>query len=590
MAAVLLLLASTCQLQKQVSSKMIVYQVKISDPSSHLFEVTLELENWQKDTLDLKFPVWTPGSYLVREYSKHLQNFQAHTNKGEKLPFVKITKNHWQIQTLKQPKIIISYQIYANELSVRTNHLDDSHGYFNGAALFFLIVGLESEPITLKIILPQDNWHVSTTLAPLAGHKNIFIARDFDTLVDSPVEIGTQKVYDFQVLDKPHQLVIWGKGNLKIEQFLLDISKIIETQAQLFDGLPYQQYMFLLHLCANGYGGLEHRDCCSLLYSRNNLSNPEKYENLIQLVAHEFFHLWNVKRIRPKALEKFNYESENYTTSLWFSEGATSYYDILIPCWSKIYSSEICLQKLAKDINRYLNTPGRMVQSVRESSFDAWIKLYRRDANSDNSQISYYLKGEMICLVLDLLIRNRHQNKKSLNDVLKRLWREFGQTEVGFSEDQLQQIIEQVSGQDLSKFFELYLDGITEIPFNEYLEPFGLLLKPQKMENYLGIKLENQLGRSVVKFVEIGSPAQLSGINPEDELLAIDGIKVTAEQLSERLKEYQGDDMIEITLFHQDELRTLGVQLGQPRPSGYELVEIQSPSQGQKQNLQGWIY
>ena len=590
MASVLLLLASTCQLQKQVSSKMIVYQVKISDPSSHLFEVTLELDNWQKDTLDLKFPVWTPGSYLVREYSKHLQNFQAHTNKGEKLPFVKITKNHWQVQTLKQSKIIISYQIYANELSVRTNHLDDSHGYFNGAALFFFIAGLESEPITLKIIPLQDNWHISTTLAPLAGHKNIFIAIDFDTLVDSPVEIGTQKVYDFQVLDKPHQLVIWGKSNLKIEEFLLDISKIIETQAQLFDGLPYQQYMFLLHLCANGYGGLEHRDCCSLLYSRNNLSNPEKYHNLIQLVAHEFFHLWNVKRIRPKALEKFNYESENYTTSLWFSEGATSYYDILIPCWSKIYSREICLQKLAKDINRYLNTPGRMIQSVRESSFDAWIKLYRRDANSDNSQISYYLKGEMICLVLDLLIRNLHQNKKSLNDVLKRLWREFGQTEVGFSEDQLQQIIEQVSGQDLSKFFELYLDGVTEIPFNEYLEPFGLLLKPQKMENYLGIKLENQLGRSVVKFVEIGSPAQLAGINPEDELLAIDGLKVTAEQLSERLKEYQGDDMIEITLFHQDELRTLGVQLGQPRPSGYELVEIQSPSQGQKQNLQGWIY
>ncbi len=572
-----------------MTRETVAYQVKISDPASHLFQVALELDNWQGESLDLKFPLWTPGSYLIREYSKHLQNFQSKTEDGQNLPYTRINKNHWQVRTENHRKIIISYQIYANELSVRTNHLDASHGYFNGAALFFFIPGFEQEQIILSVIPPYDNWQISTVLPPLEKHKNTFVAKDFDMLVDSPVEIGLQRVYDFQVLDKPHQLVIWGKGNLNVQPLLKDIGKIIETQAKLFDGLPYQQYMFLLHLCANGYGGLEHMNCCSLLYSRLNLTNLEKYHNLLQLISHEFFHLWNIKRIKPKDLAKFNYEQENYTNSLWFSEGATSYYDILIPCWAGIYSRENCLQKIGKDINRYLNTPGRMVQSLRESSFEAWIKLYRRDANSDNSQMSYYLKGEMICLVLDLLIRNRYQNKKSLNDVFKKLWQEFGQSETGFSEDQLQHIIEDVSGENLSRFYELYLDGLSEVPFNDYLEPFGLMVKPRENENYFGIRLQYEHGKSVVKFVEMGSPAQLSGISPEDELLAIDGLKVTADQLTERLKEYQGDDMIEITLFHQDELKTLSIKLGQPRPSGYDLVQIQSPSKGQKINLQGWI-
>jgi len=566
------------------------YQVAMSAPKTHLFEVTLEITNWSENILDLKFPVWTPGSYLVREYSKHLQNFQAKTKK-ESLPYKRISKNHWQVQTLEQSKIIIAYQIYANELSVRTNHLDATHGYINGAALFFFIPGLEKEAINLEIIPPSSIWQVSTTLTQVKGQKNTFIAKDFDTLVDSPVEIGTQSIYDFQVLDKPHQLVIWGKGNLKPEPLIEDLSKIIQTEAKIFDGLPYQQYLFLLHLSSNGYGGLEHKNSCSLLYNSFSFRNPEKYYNFIQLVAHEFFHIWNVKRIRPKALENFDYDRENYTTSLWFSEGATSYYDILIPRWAGIYSGKVLLDKLSKDLTRFFNTPGRKIQSATEASFDAWIKFYRRDANSDNSQISYYLKGEMICLALDLLIRNRHQNKKSLNNVLKELWEKFGKAEIGFSEKDLQTIIESVAEQDLSDFFQRYVEGVEEIPFQKYLEPFGLLLRPIQEDTlpYLGLRTGTEGGKDIVKFVEMGSPAQIGGIDPEDELLAIDGVRVTTEQLPERLKDYQANDIIEISVFHQDQLRTLKIQLGQPQPSRYEVVQIQSPSEYQRQNFLGWI-
>jgi len=566
------------------------YQVAMSDPTSHLFEITLEISSWQSQLLNLKFPIWTPGSYLIREYSKNLQNFQAKTTKNKDLSVSQIAKNYWQVQTNGLSTILISYKIYANELSVRTNHLDSTHGYFNGAALFFWIPGLEKEPIELKIIPPYRDWLVSTTLPEIKNKSNTFLAEDFDTLVDSPFEIGKHTLYNFHVLNKPHQLAIWGKGNFKPEKLLEDISKIVETEAKMFGGLPYEKYIFLLHLSSNGYGGLEHKNSCSLLYNRFSFGTVEKYQNFMQLVAHEFFHLWNVKRIRPIGLETFDYDAENYTDLLWFSEGATSYYDVLIPQRAGIYSSQVLLEKLSKDITRYLNTNGRKVQSASQSSFDAWIKLYRRDANSDNSQISYYLKGEMLCLVLDLIIRRKHQNQKSFDNVLVELWEKFGQDEIGFNQKQLREIVESYAEQDLGQFFQDYVEGVEEIPFNDYLEPFGIILKPEiNSIPYLGVKAQKEAYREIIKFVEMGSPAQIAGLAPEDELLAIDDFKVSAEQLTERLKDYQANDIIKITVFHQDELKNLDVQLGQPRASRYELVKIQTTTEYQKTNLQGWL-
>ncbi|MEL7409753.1 MAG: peptidase M61, partial [Cyanobacteria bacterium J06558_2] len=313
------------------------YQVAMSQPTSHLFEVTLQVSNWQLATLDLKMPVWTPGSYLVREYARHLQDFKAQDSQGKILPHQKLGKNYWQVATEDTSEIKVSYRVYANELTVRTNHLDATHGYFNGAALFFFVPGLEQQSIKVKIDPPYPEWRIATTLPPVPGESNTFIAADFDTLVDTPVEVGTQQVYDFEVLGKPHSLAIWSQGNPNPEQIIADTTKIIEVEAAMFGGLPYEQYLFLLHLSGSGYGGLEHKDCCTLNYPRFGFRDRDKYERFLQLVAHEFFHLWNVKRIRPKALEKFDYEVENYTTSLWFCEGTTSYYDILFPLRAGIY-------------------------------------------------------------------------------------------------------------------------------------------------------------------------------------------------------------------------------------------------------------
>ncbi|MGF1675044.1 MAG: M61 family metallopeptidase [Rivularia sp. (in: cyanobacteria)] len=567
----------------------ISYQIAMPQPQTHLFEVTLHLQGYSSSTLDLKMPVWTPGSYLVREYAKHLQDFSA-TSGNKTLTWRKISKNHWQVDADNVSEITIKYRIFANELTVRTNHLDSTHGYFNGAALFFRIPGFEREPINITIQTPHPQWQVTTTLPAVEEQKNTFVAADFDTLVDSPFEIGSHQLYDFEVRSLPHQLAIWGKGNVQVEPMIEDIKKIIEVEAQIFGGLPYERYLFLLHLSAQSFGGLEHKNSCALIYKRFGFCDREKYERFMQLVAHEFFHLWNVKRIRPKELQVFDYDQENYTPSLWFCEGTTSYYDLLIPLRAGIYNVKSYLNNLSKEITAYQTTPGRKIQPVSESSFDAWIKLYRQDANSKNSQISYYLKGEMVSLLLDLLIRSRHHNQRSLNNVMLNLWQQFGKDEIGYTAAELKQVIESVAEIDLTDFFQRYIHGTEDLPFNEYLKPFGLkLIADTPDEPFLGIKVTSENARESIKFVEADSPAQIAGIDAGDELLAIDGIKITANQLSERLKEYQPQDTIEITVFHQDELRNYQVILAEPRANKYEIVAIENPSVAQKEKFNQFL-
>jgi predicted metalloprotease with PDZ domain len=569
-------------------SPQIHYLVGMSQPETHLFEVTLHIINHPSAVLNLKMPVWTPGSYLVREYERHLQDFTAFAD-HESLSWHKVSKNHWQVEKGDSSEVTIHYRVFANELTVRTNHLDATHGYFNGAALFFRIPGCESLPIYIRVIPANPQWQITTGLPIFAETKNTFVAADFDTLVDCPFEIGFHQLYNFEVLGKPHELAVWGKGNFQPQQMIADCQKIIEVESQIFGGLPYDRYVFFLHLLQQGFGGLEHKNSCSLIYQRFGFRTPDKYEPFLQLVAHEFFHLWNVKRIRPLGLEVFDYDQENYTPSLWFCEGATSYYDLIIPLRAGIYNTKTYLNYLSKEITRYLMTPGRKVQPLSESSFDAWIKLYRPDANSGNSQISYYIKGEMVSLLLDLLIRVHHGNQRSLDDVMRQMWEQFGKDEVGYTPEQLEGVIESVAGMNLGDFFNRYLHGLEDLPFNEYLQPFGLQLVEEKNEEpYLGVRINTENGREIIKFVEAGSPAQFAGIDAEDELLAIDGIKV-GNQLTERLKDYRADDSIQVTVFHQDELRTYSVTLAASIPSKYQLKVVENPSLTEMENFAGWL-
>jgi predicted metalloprotease with PDZ domain len=579
------------QSQPKTAMAKMFYRVAMPEPASHLFEVTLQISNWQEKTLDLKMPVWTPGSYLIREYARHIWDFAAFSNNNALLDSYKLSKNHWQIKTEDCTEIIVKYRVFANELTVRTNHLDSSHGYFNGAAIFFYIPQWQKSPIQLQIIPPQLDWQIVTTLPLVEDKSNLYEAKDFDTLVDTPVEIGKHQLYDFEVLGKPHQLAIWGEGNSISQKIIQDTIKIIEVEANIFGGLPYEKYLFLLHLSGSGYGGLEHKDCCTLNYPRFGFRDREKYQRFLQLVAHEFFHLWNVKRIRPQALENFDYDAENYTTSLWFCEGTTSYYDILIPLRAGIYDQKTCLENFSKDITRYFNIPGRNIQSLTQSSFDAWIKLYRRDADSDNNQISYYLKGELVSLLLDLLIRAKFNNRRSLDDVMLLMWQRFGIAEIGFTPEQLHEVINEVVDDSVDDFLSHCLETTQELPFDEYLKPFGLYLKSIEENSipYTGMKVQLENDREIIKFVEANSPCAQAGIDAGDELLAINGIRVSSQLLNERLQDYQIGDVINITVFHQDILKTVPVTLAKSPPTRYEIAQLENISSIQQQNLSGWV-
>ena len=583
----------TRQKKAEETQPQLSYEVSFPEPQTHLFQVKLRVQHWESDTLKIQFPVWTPGSYLVREYARHIQQLTAYnSNNKQPLAHEKQSKNTWLIDTETANDITIQYQVYANELTVRTNHLDATHGYFNGAALFFDVPDLEDSPIEVKIVPPTPNWKVTTPLPSVEGKINTYLAADFDTLVDSPFEIGSHQIYDFNVLDKPHQLAIWGEGNANPEQMIQDIKKIVVTEAKIYRELPYDHYIFLLHQSGSGFGGLEHKNCCSLIYPRFGFRATDKYNRFMQLVAHEFFHLWNVKRIRPKALEAFDYSQENYTTALWFAEGTTSYYDALLPMRAGIYDARTCLDNLGKDITRFLQTPGRKVQPLAESSFDAWIKLYRRDGNSDNNQISYYLKGELVSLLLDLLIRSRHNNHRSMDDVLLALWEQFGKPEIGYTDEQLKSVLESVADTDLTTFLDTYLHTTEELPLADYLQRFGLQLTAIEDDDpipYLGLRVATENGATKIKFVDANSPAGLAGIDAGDELLAMDGIRVNADQLLDRCKDYQPSDTVQLTIFHQDELTTHTLTFAPPQPNRYHISSIEDPSEEQKELLFGWL-
>lgn len=573
-------------------STLLQYEVAMPDPASHLFEVTLHCSVATLDILDLKLPVWTPGSYLVREYAKHLQDFTATDHQNQPLRWQKISKNHWQVQTSETDRAILRYRMFAHELTVRTNHLDATHGYFNPGAMFFYVPGHEADKIVIIIHPPDPSWQVTTALKSLPDAPLTFLADNFDTLVDSPFEIGTHHIQDFEVLGKPHQFAVWGAGNYDLQKMVSDTRKIIEVEAKLFDGLPYDRYFFLLHLSAKGYGGLEHHDCCSLLYPRFGFRKPDSYNRFMSLVAHEFFHLWNVKRIRPQALRPFDYDQENYTDVLWFCEGVTSFYDLVIPYRAGIYDAKFYLKLLSESITRLQAIPGRQTQSLTESSFDTWIKLYRPDANSRNSQVSYYLKGEIVFLLLDLQIRQQHQNQRSLDDVMSQLWQTYGQTQQGYTRDQLQAIIESVAQLDLTDFWQNYIDGTVELPYAEFLEPYGLEVVSDFGKQpipYLGVTLKNQTEIGQLQFVDVGSPAQQAGLKPGDLLLAIDGFRVQPDQLNSRLQNYQAGDLLTVTVFHDDRLESHPVKLADPQPTSYRIKSVAQPTAQQNQCFQQWL-
>ena len=596
----------------------IAFTVSMLKPHTHLLEVEIRLQQAggvARPETDLIMPVWTPGSYLVREFARHVQDFRATDAAGKALSWTKINKNTWRIATLGAADWHANYRVYANELSVRTNELNSEHAFWNNAALLMYPDGFLNAPSTLHV-LPPEPWKVATGLPIAPGPKNTFRAENFDVLYDSPVEASNFKTLSFEVKGVPHRIVIDGEGNYNPERMRADVKKIVETEVELMGGeVPYHDYTFILHLRANTGGGLEHLNSTALGYQRFgfgpelpehvesvNSAGPgapplRTYRGFLTLVAHEFFHLWNVKRIRPDALGPFDYTKENYTKLLWVAEGFTDYYARLVLRRAGLITEKEYLAENAKAFQNLQNIPGRLVMSAEESSFDTWIKYYRQDENSINSQVDYYDKGAILGFLLDLQIRKQSQGAKSLDDVMRYLYAEYYKKGRNYTPADFQKACELMAGSDLESFFAKYVRGNEELDYDSALAVVGLRLDRTVASDgskavekpYLGADLAQEEDRLVVKKVYAGAPGYEQGLNAGDQIVAFNNMRASKAFLEARIAEKRPGDVVSLTIFRSDDLSTLLIKLGARVDSVYRIVPADNAVDEQKRIYQSWL-
>ncbi len=574
-----------------------VHRVSMPDPRTHLLHVeTTVSAKALPDAFVLFMPVWTPGSYLVREYSRHVEAFTAD------LPAraTKVRKNAWRIETAGASVAVVRYRVYANELTVRTSHLDESHAFLVGAAVF---LGLEGRPevgARVEIAAPSG-WRIATSLAaaPGAGDPAAYCldAPDFHTLVDSPIELGTHRDERFEVLGTPHRYAIWPAGAIAdadVRRLVADTRAILETEAKLFGGrLPYAAYELLLHLSTRGRGGLEHASSAALVASPASFATRDAYLDLLSLVGHEAFHAWNVKRIRPAGLAPYRYEDECYTRLLWWFEGATSYYDWRVLAVASLCTVEEYLDHLAGEIAYLDQTPGRLVHALEDASYDAWIKLYRPDESSPNTSVSYYRKGEVVCALLDLEIRARSEGRASLDRILAHLWEEYGAKGRAVPEDAMQGIFERIAGVPLGDLFDAWIRSPAEIDYAHTLALVGLTLertaKAESATSSLGMRLRAEGGRCVVASVPRDSAAWRAGIDAGDEVIAVCGTRTEGTNVDLALRGHHRGDEVDVVLGRDGRVLTRRATLDPPRLDRVKVLAKRDAPAGARAAFAAWL-
>ena len=561
----------------------ISYTVSMPKPATHLLEVEMRLK-WASmpAQAELKMPVWTPGSYLVREYARHVQEFAVKDAAGADLAWRKINKNTWQVDTKGGKELIAKYKVYANELTVRTNELNDEHAFWNNGATLMFVKGQLKVPSTVAVN-PHGTWKVATGLPKVEGSANTFRAENYDILYDSPFEVSNFREIGFNVQGKLHRYVITGDGNYDVKRMVADTTKIVEETYKIFGELPYNDYTFILN--TRGGGGLEHLNSTALQTSRFSFKPDSRYKGFLGLVAHEYFHAFNVKSIRPDALGPFDYENENYTKLLWVAEGGTEYYSNLLLLRAGLINDKEFLSGRAGGIQQLQNRPGRFETSVEQASFDAWIKYYRPDENAINNQISYYDKGEIVNMMLDVTIRTASGGAKSLDDVMRYLYAEFAKKGKNYSPEDFQKVSEMMAGKPLDDFFAKYVRGTAEIDYDSIMSGIGVSLdaaESSKGKPYIGADLSEANGQLTIRSIPAGTPAYDQGLNTGDQIVAVDGFRASQNFLQSYIGERKPGDKIKLTIFRFDSLREITFTLGANNRKEYSFEAVAEPTDEQK--------
>jgi len=574
------------------------YVISFPEPATHYALVEALLPSAGRASVEVFLPVWTPGSYLIREYSRHLEGIEVTSPEGKPLEFSKVSRNRWRFQTEGQVEIRFSYRVYCREMSVRSNWVEDSFALLAGAATFVTLTDGQHLPHDVTLILP-DNWKTSMTglsEAPdLAPHH--YLAPDYDTLIDSPITAGNPEIHFFRVAGIPHYLVNeGGAGDWDGARAASDVEKFIEVCQTFWGSLPYQKYLFLNMITEAG-GGLEHHNSVCMMTSRWSTSTRKAYLGWLDLASHEFFHVWNVKRLRQVELGPLDYENENYRRCLWVAEGVTDYYASLIVRRAGLSTPQEYLTGVNSEgglsgiIQKLQTTPGRLAQSLEEASFDAWIKLYRPDENTINTTISYYTKGTVVAWLLDARIRRVTGGAKSLDDLMRLAYARWS-GERGFTAQEFKAAAEEIAGVSLREFFSRNVETAGELDYSEALEWFGLRFKTSSSEGrkgWFGIETKVDGGRLVVTKIPRSTPAWIAGINVDDEILALDDYRVKPDQFSKRLENYLPGREVSVLVARREKLQRINVTLGEEPGKQWQLEQQPEASAKQRENFRVWL-
>jgi len=565
----------------------IQYAIVPKDLAAHLFEVTLTVNAPDPEGQIFALPAWIPGSYMIREFARNIIQIDAKAS-GKKIALKKLDKHTWQAAPCATP-LTLRYDVYAWDLSVRAAHLDQSHGFFNGSSMFLRVDGQESMPHVIDIQRPDDvagkAWRIATALPELKAKRygfGTYIAENYDALIDHPVEMGTFELATFKAHGVPHDIAITGcVPNLDIARLSADLKKICEAQIAFFEPntkrAPMERYVFMTMAVGDGYGGLEHRASTALICARADLpvkgqkDMSDGYRGFLGLCSHEYFHTWNVKRIKPAVFAPYDLRTEAYTPLLWLFEGFTSYYDDLMLVRSGVIDETAYFKLLAKPLNGVLRGSGRHKQSVAESSFDAWTKYYRQDENSPNAIVSYYTKGSLVALALDLTIRAETKGKKSLDHVMRALWQRYGRDFYsagrkggqGVTESDVDALFDEVTGLKLKRVLDRFVRGTDDLPLVNLLAPFGVILVDTSKEAKPGLGARTTREGNDCKLANVyeHGAAHRAGLSAGDLLVAIDGLRVSGANLDGLLARYRIGDAIMLHVFRRDELMTFAVKL-----------------------------
>ena len=547
--------------------KAINYSVRFPNVKSHYVSVDIVFNANGRDYVDFKVPVWTPGSYKIREFSSAFENVSA-----ENLKVSRLNKNTWRIFTNGKSQVNLSYDVYCFTVSVRQSYVDEYYAFLHGVSVFGYLEGYEDEKIELTIY-PKDNWKNLEVSLPKLNKSNItFTCTDYDLLADSPIALGNFDTIGYESGNVPHKVVMIGEGNYDLSQIKEDFKKISDSQIKMMGGHPSEQYIHFIYNIAQGGGGLEHANSQTSMMSRWNYTNANKYRSFLGLIAHEYFHLWNIKRIRPMELGPFDYDKEVYSEMLWIAEGITSYYDDRTLLLTGKYSEDEYLKIISSQINRLENTPGKKVMSLAHSSLLAWVKAYLPNEESANKTISYYNKGLLAAVLLDLEIRK--SSNHSLDDVMRMLYSDiYLREDRGFTQQEFVTICSELADKDMNDFFNDVIYSVKHLNYNIFND-FGidLLIKNKNLnQSWSGVSSKLQEGKVIITKIISNSPGVESGLSVNDEIIAINGWRLSSK-FEDYLSKFEIDERIVISYSRDEKMQTTKLRLLANPEIKYELI------------------